>query len=266
MLAALLGAIIGAVLALTGAGGGILAVPLLVFGLGLSMVQAAPVGLLAVGLAASVGAVLGLKQGTVRYRAAGFVAGIGILVAPLGLQLAQRIPNAPLALAFSLVLIHACIRILRNSHRALRSGAQPPRPQASPCVLNPAKGRLRWSLPCARALAFTGAASGMLSGLLGVGGGFVLIPALTRYTDLEAKSILATSLAVIALVSTGGVGSAVLAGVMYWEVALPFAAGAVVGLILARRIAHKLAGPRLQQAFAIVGLCAAVMLGVGVMS
>ncbi|EPN38804.1 membrane protein, partial [Pseudomonas syringae pv. actinidiae ICMP 19096] len=53
-----LGVIIGAVLALTGAGGGILAVPLLVFGLGLTIVEAAPVGLLAVGLAAGVGAVL----------------------------------------------------------------------------------------------------------------------------------------------------------------------------------------------------------------
>ena len=61
-----LGAIIGAILALTGAGGGILAVPLLVFGLGLSMVQAAPIGLLAVGLAAGVGALLGLRQGVVR--------------------------------------------------------------------------------------------------------------------------------------------------------------------------------------------------------
>ncbi|MGK9867820.1 sulfite exporter TauE/SafE family protein, partial [Salmonella enterica subsp. enterica] len=60
-----LGAIIGAVLALTGAGGGILAVPLLVFGLGLSMVEAAPIGLLAVGLAAGVGAVLGLRKGVV---------------------------------------------------------------------------------------------------------------------------------------------------------------------------------------------------------
>lgn len=61
-----LGALIGIILALTGAGGGILAVPLLVFGLGLSMVEAAPVGLLAVGLAAGVGAVLGLRQGLVR--------------------------------------------------------------------------------------------------------------------------------------------------------------------------------------------------------
>ena len=66
-LSLLMGAAVGVVLALTGAGGGGLAVPLLVFGLHLQMSQAAPVGLLAVGLAASVGALLGLREGVVRY-------------------------------------------------------------------------------------------------------------------------------------------------------------------------------------------------------
>jgi len=260
-----LGSVIGAVLALTGAGGGILAVPVLVFGLSLSMVQAAPVGLLAVGLAASVGAVLGLKQGVVRYRAAGLVAGIGIIAAPMGLNLAQRIANAPLALAFSLVLIYASVRILRNASRVLRGGVAAQREETLPCVLNPTKGRLRWTLPCARALAFTGFASGLLSGLLGVGGGFVIIPALTRYTNLETKSIVATSLAVIALVSIGGVTTAALTGAMYWPAAIPFAVGAVLGLVAARQVAHKLAGPRLQQAFAIVGIFAALMLAASVL-
>lgn len=167
LLGAGLGAIIGAILALTGAGGGILAVPLLVFGLGLSMVEAAPIGLLAVGLAASVGAVLGLRQGIVRYRAAGFVAGIGILMAPLGLWLAHRLPNLPLALLFSLVLLYACGRILRKASLELKQGQPAPRPAFMPCVLNPAQGRLRWTLPCARALTFTGMLSGLLSGCWG---------------------------------------------------------------------------------------------------
>ena len=66
----LMGAAVGVILALTGAGGGILAVPMLVFGLHMSLVEAAPVGLLAVGLASAVGALLGLREGVVRYRAA----------------------------------------------------------------------------------------------------------------------------------------------------------------------------------------------------
>lgn len=64
----------------------------------------------------------------------------------------------------------------------------------------------------------------------------------------------------IALVSTGSVVSASVAGVMHWWVGAPFAAGAVLGLLLARTLAGKLAGPRLQQLFAVVGCGAAVLL------
>ncbi|MCB2256592.1 sulfite exporter TauE/SafE family protein [Pseudomonas chlororaphis] len=263
LLGAGLGALIGAILALTGAGGGILAVPLLVFGLGLSMVEAAPIGLLAVGLAASVGAVLGLREGIVRYRAAGFVAAIGVLMAPVGLWLAHRLPNLPLALLFSAVLLYACGRILLKATHELRHGRPAPRAAFQPCVLNPLQGRLRWTLPCARALTVTGMLSGLLSGLLGVGGGFVIIPALTRYTNLDSKSIVATSLAVIALVSAGSVVTASLSGVMHWAVGAPFALGAVLGLIAGRQVARYLAGPRLQQLFALVGMLAAVMLSLG---
>ncbi|MEJ7806353.1 MAG: TSUP family transporter, partial [Telluria sp.] len=69
-----LGMLTGVVMGLTGAGGGILAVPLLVFGLQLSVAEAGPIALLAVGAAAGVGALLGLRAGIVRYRAAVLVA------------------------------------------------------------------------------------------------------------------------------------------------------------------------------------------------
>lgn len=266
VLGAGLGAIVGSVLALTGAGGGILAVPLLVFGLGLSMVEAAPVGLLAVGVAATVGALLGLRQGIVRYRAAGFVAAIGVLLAPVGLWLAHRLPNLPLALAFSVVLVIASTRMFIKATRELHHGQPAPRPAFLPCVLNPQEGRLRWTLPCARALTFTGIVAGLLSGLLGVGGGFVIIPALTRYTDLPMKSVIATSLAVIALVSTGSVIIATLTGAMHWSIGAPFAVGAVLGLVVGRQVAHHLAGPRLQQLFAVVSVLAALLLAVNALA
>ena len=66
LISAGLGLIVGVILALTGAGGGILAVPLLVFGAGLRVAEAGPIGLLAVGMAAALGAGLGLKAGTVQ--------------------------------------------------------------------------------------------------------------------------------------------------------------------------------------------------------
>ena len=87
-----------------------------------------------------------------------------------------------------------------------------------------------------------------------------MVPALQRYTNLTAQSVLATSLAVIALVSTGSVVSASLAGVMHWQVGAPFAVGAVTGLLLARPLAARLAGPRLQQMFAVAGWLAALLL------
>lgn len=257
-----LGAVVGLILALTGAGGGILAVPLLVFGMHLTIQQAAPVGLIAVGAASAFGAVLGLREGLVRYRAAAVIGISGMVLAPLGVRLAHLIPNAPLMVAFAIVLGWVAWRMFNQARRG--AGARPEQAQAPPssvpCVVNPGEGRLVWTLPCASALAGTGAVSGVLSGLLGVGGGFVIVPSLSRYTDLPIRSILATSLAVIALVSVGGVAAAAWQGVVAWAVALPFALGAVIAMLAGRRLAARLAGAHLQRAFAVTSGAVAVLL------
>ena len=75
-----------------------------------------------------------------------------------------------------------------------------------------------------------------------MGGGFIIVPALRKATDLEMKSIVATSLAVIALVSAAGVLSAVLMGKMNWSIAIPFTFGAVMAMLLASAAAHRLSG------------------------
>jgi uncharacterized protein len=257
-----LGALVGLTLALTGAGGGILAVPLLVFSLHLGLAESAPVGLLAVGLASAVGAALGLREGRVRYRAAMVIGGAGMLLAPFGVWLAQRVPNGPLTLVFALVLGWSAWGMYQRSRAAQMTRlAQPP------CVRNPCTGRFIWTRPCSMVMASTGMVSGMLSGLLGVGGGFVIVPALTRYSDLAADSVVSTSLAVIALVSVSGVASATLHGSMPWPVAWPFAVGAMVALLAARRVAGRFSGPTLQRCFAALSAIVALMLLVrGVMA
>jgi uncharacterized membrane protein YfcA len=256
-----LGAVVGLILALTGAGGGILAVPLLVFGLHLPIAQAAPVGLIAVGSASALGAAMGLREGVVRYRAAAVIGVTGMLLAPLGVRLAHVIPNAPLTVAFAFVLAWVAWRMFTQARRSAAGAVPDPAPRSRPpCVRSPHDGRLIWTLPCAWALASTGAVSGVLSGLLGVGGGFVIVPSLGRYTDLATRSILATSLAVIALVSVGGVAAATWQGAIAWSVATPFAAGAIVALLAGRLIAARLAGPRLQQAFAVTSAGVALLL------
>lgn len=257
MVAMALGAVVGMTLALTGAGGGILAVPLLVFSLHLGLAESAPVGLLAVGLAAGVGAVLGLREGRVRYRAAMVIGGAGMLLAPLGVWLAQRVPNGPLTLAFALVLGWSAWGMYLRSRGATAVRATGEQPL---CVRNPCTGRFIWTRPCAMALASTGVASGMLSGLLGVGGGFVIVPALTRYSDLTADSIVSTSLAVIALVSISGVASATAHGAMPWSIAWPFAIGAMVALLAGRRVASRFSGPLLQRCFAALSAAVALVL------
>ncbi len=261
LLALGLGAVVGLILALAGAGGGILAVPLLVFGLHLSIMQAAPVGLIAVGAASAFGAVLGLREGLVRYRAAALIGITGMLLAPLGVRLARLIPNAPLMVAFSVLLAWVAFRMFKQARRtAVGQTESPPAHAQLPCVLNPSDGRLIWTLPCAWALAGTGAVSGILSGLLGVGGGFVIVPSLSRYTNLATRSIFATSLAVIALVSVGGVTAAAWQGSIAWAVAVPFAIGAIGALLTGRLIAARLAGARLQQAFAVTSGGVSVLL------
>lgn len=91
-----------------------------------------------------------------------------------------------------------------------------------------------------------------------------MVPALQRTTDLSARSILATSLAVIALVSLSGVATSAISGHLAWDVAAPFAAGAVGGMVVGGLISNRISGPKLQKGFAI--LCAAVALALLVKS
>ncbi|WP_322015120.1 sulfite exporter TauE/SafE family protein [Paraburkholderia sp. J12] len=257
LISAALGSFVGLVLALTGAGGAIIAVPLLVFGLGLEVAQAAPIGLLAVGLSAGMGALLALREGKVRYKAAALMASCGALVSPVGLWVAHRVPDAPLTLVFAALLALVAVRMFRQKSGATHGGPELA-PSSLPCRLNAERGKLDWTAPCARALAFSGALSGFLSGLLGVGGGFVIVPALKRASDIPMQGIVATSLAVIALVSSAGVAASAASGHMLWAGALPFAAGALAGMLGGRGVARHVSGVRLQQSFAAFAGCVAI--------
>jgi uncharacterized membrane protein YfcA len=250
-----LGLVVGVILALTGAGGGILAVPLLVFGIQMSVAEAGPIGLLAVGMAAALGAVLGLREGIVRYRAALLIAGSGMLLSPLGLWLAHRLDNRWLSVLFALILLLVALRTFRQ---ATQPAAAANVHAVHPCQRDGATGRFIWTSSCARALALSGTAAGLLSGLLGVGGGFVMVPALQRYTDLAMRSVVATSLAVIALVSVTGVVASAATGGVVWSVALPFSVGALAGMLAGRLVSARLAGPHLQIGFAAVSAAVAV--------
>lgn len=261
--AALLGAGVGLVLGLTGAGGGIFAVPALVFGLGWGVPQAGPVALLAVGASAAVGSAQGLRAGLVRYRAAMLMAGIGVCVAPLGTWMAHRLPERWLVGLFAIAMLIVAARMYRASRgaraRASTTGPSGAAAAAPPCRLDPATGRLHWTRRVAGTLGTIGAVSGFASGLLGVGGGFVIVPALRRFSDITVHGVVATSLFVIALISAGTVANAWWHGMHPGEQGWTFVVGAVAGMVLGRALAPRLAAARLQQVFS--ALMALVALG-----
>lgn len=252
-----LGLIVGLVLALTGAGGSIIAIPLLMFTLGWTLTQAGPVALLAVAASSALGAFIGLRAGIVRYRAAMLMAVAGLLIAPLGLYLAHQMPSWLLSLGFALLLTWIAVRMFRQARSELRgSRSDEGVHDGAACLIDPSTGRFRWTDRCGRALTLAGIGTGFLSGFFGVGGGFLIVPTLRRVTDLGANAIIATSMMVIMLVSTGTLITASIAGHLPWLTAWPFAAGALVGMLLGRVVAARISGPRLQQGFAL--LCGAI--------
>jgi uncharacterized protein len=258
-----LGLLVGLVMALTGAGGGVLAVPLLVFTTGLSVQEVSPIGLLAVGLAASLGAVLGLRAGEVRYKAAALMGCVGLLLSPVGFWVARQVDTKALGLAFSVVLLWVAFNAFRGAaNTEMHEVDAPPDSEKSkcPCIRSTETGKFIWTWPCARALVFSGALAGFLSGLLGVGGGFVLVPALQRFTNLSIQSVTVTSLAVIAIVSTFGVLNSIGAGVFNYKVGTTFAAAALFGMLGGRFISNKMPGAQLKRAFGVMSVILACLM------
>lgn len=266
LLALPLGAVVGLVLGLTGAGGSIIAVPLLMAGLGWSLTTAAPVALLAVATSAAYGTYTAWKLSYVRYRAALLMATLGILTAPAGIAVTKYLRPEQMTTLFAGVMIIVATRMFSQAIqspedtkilRATVSG-DGGRAHGPLCRLNQVTGRIIWTPVCIGLMSGIGTITGFLSGLLGVGGGFVIVPSLRAATELSMHSAVATSLMVIALVSTGTFGAMLIHGQAFsWLFAMPFVAGSLAGMWGGRLIAPKIAGPRLQQGFA------SLLIGIG---
>ena len=252
-LSAFLGVLIGAILGLTGAGGGILAVPALTIGMHWTLQQAAPVALIAVALGAAVGAAEGLRHGLVRYKAAALIALSGFPMVYGGQALAHQMAQTSLQAGFALVMLWVALRLYRQSGKP-HSGKSPSGESlvwGTTAQLDPASGKFIWTLPTACMLVSIGGLTGFLTGLLGVGGGFVIVPLLRKFTPVAMPGVVATSLMVVALVSASGVASALLhRAEIPWAVALSFSFTTVIGMALGRRLATRLAPRTVQAAFA----------------
>lgn len=235
------GLLIGCLLGLTGAGGGILAVPALIASQGWSVAQAAPVGLLAVTLAAFVGVIEGLINKNIRYKAALWMALISIPFAKYGVYLANIIPSVWLTFVFSLVMFFIAYRIFYNKLNELDD---------APCRINQQTGRFIWNFKTALILGGIGIIAGLLTGALGVGGGFVIVPALCKATNLKMKSIVATSLMVIFLIGSISISVNLLNGFQYpINISTTFVLSCISGLLIGRKIITYISAKTVQIIF-----------------
>ena len=253
LLSGIFGIAIGIILGLTGAGGGILAVPALVIGLGWSMTESAPVALFAVSAAAAVGAMDGLRKGLVRYRAALLMALLGAVFSRLGVHVAHLLPNTVLTSLFSMIMVIVAIRMIRQASGLSAKGADIQQCwQEKNCMINPQTGRLHWTPKCSASLAVVGSLSGLLTGMQGVGGGFLIVPAFQQLSDIRMHGIVATSLMTIALISAIAVASAVHAGAHITITGGVFIATSVSGMLLGRVLSPKISAKLIQLGFSSV--------------
>ena len=270
LLSVLFGALVGFALGLTGGGWSLLAVPLLVYGLSMAPREAFGVSLAAVGATALAGVIPRIRAGQVEIGTGVLFAIAGMLGAPLGTWIAGMIPETVLLMMFSVLMLLVAWTLWRKSNNGQSgvapettgcqtSDSQTSNGEAADCQTGngeatcqrTADGRLRLTSRCAVLLAIVGLTAGFLSGMFGVGGGFIIVPALVLFSGMPIHKAVATSLLVIVLVSISGVGSHVAAGrEIPLDVTGLFVVGGVAGMSLGRVVSERLPAAVLQKVFA----------------
>lgn len=250
-LSLIFGAIVGLSLGLTGGGGAIFAVPLLVYGLSIDPRQAVGISLAAVGMTSLIGFFGRWKAGQVEVGTGLLFAVAGMIGAPIGSWLSFLIPESLLLTLFSLLMLVVAIRMWRKTGPAESQPICATGDTDGPTCRRDAEGDLCLTSPCAVLLGIVGVLTGVLSGLFGVGGGFVIVPALVLYSGMAIHRAVGTSLLVITLVSASGVASHLWAGrEIPIDTTLYFVVGGVLGMYAGIWTSRYLSGPALQKVFA----------------
>ena len=229
LLALALSTLIGVSLGLLGGGGSILAVPVLVYVARVEVHSAIGMSLAIVGTTALVGGLVHARAGRVDLRAAALFGGAGMLGAPLGAQATHAVAPRVLLLLFAALMLAVGGLMLRGT-----AGARPAIPRPHPVAV-----------PAA------GFGVGLLTGFLGVGGGFLIVPALTLLTRLPIHAAVGTSLLVIAANSAAGVLGHLRQGEMPLGLTAALTASAALGALVGVRLASSLDPARLRRAIAV---------------
>jgi uncharacterized protein len=246
LLASPLGFLVGVALGALGGGGSILAVPVLVFVVGLSPSSATSTSLVVVGVASLVGTYEHWRSGHVRV-ATGLVFGlVGIGGSIAGSTLNRRLDGDLLLLAFAGLTLVAAWRILVGCPSCTKVEYPPDgagsavRARARPLTLTPAR---------LAKIALAGTVVGFLTGLFGVGGGFIIVPVLALALEFPMPSAVGTSLLVIAVNSASALAPR-LGGGIEWGTTAIFVVAATAGVMAGKRIGDRLDAKSMQRWFA----------------
>jgi hypothetical protein len=235
---------VGVALGLLGGGGSILTVPLLVYIAGMDAKEAIATSLLVVGVTSAVAVVAHARAGRVRWRTGLIFGAAGMAGAYVGGRLAEFVPGGVLLVAFALMMIATATAMLRGRRRAAGDGAA-------------AHGHLRIGR-----IVLDGLVVGLVTGLVGAGGGFLVVPALALLGGLTMPVAVGTSLLVIAMKSAAGLTGYLASVQIDWGLAAAVTAAAVAGSLVGGRLTGLVKPDHLRQGFGwFVLVMAAVILG-----
>jgi uncharacterized protein len=226
-------ALIGVSLGLTGAGGSVITLPVLVYLAGIPPKEAVGMSLLVVGAAALVGSIQRIRAGEFHWKAALMFAVAGMIGATGGARFTPLVSDTVLMLVFGLLMLAVGAHLLFNPNEE----STPPTEDCHP-------------VRCLSA----GLGIGILTGFIGVGGGFLLMPALVKFARLPMRVATGTSLAIISFNSTAGFISHLGEAPTRWGLALLFSGIAIVGVFIGSASASRLPVAHLRRIFAFVVL------------
>jgi uncharacterized membrane protein YfcA len=263
LLASPLGFLIGLSLGALGGGGSILAVPALVYAAGQDPKAATTTSLVLVTITALIGIIPHWRAGHVRL-AAGTVFGLaGIGGSLVGSAWNESVDADVLLLAFSMLMLVAAYAMWRRLQKqaaapAVRSAgaaaAAPERLATDPGVGTP----IRLDMATAVKVVIAGSFIGLLTGFFGVGGGFVIVPALVLALGFSMPDAVGTSLIVIAVNSTVALATRLPSGSIEWGTVIPFTIASLIGVFVGSRLASTRDPSFLQKWFVILLVVVAV--------
>jgi uncharacterized protein len=244
----ILGTLTGTLSGLLGIGGGLLMVPALTI-LGVPLVQATATSLVGVFLSAFSGSVQNLRTGDLNWRVSLVLAAFGIFTAQAGAWLGDRIPDHWLSLAFAgLLLLTIYLMNLRQSLKTRPTPANVyPTPRFAPT-------------------AGIGLLAGLLSGLLGVGGGLVMVPLQMLFLSEPIKSAIRTSLGAIVAIAISALAQHAWNGNVLWIPGLCLGVGGIVGAQLGSRLLPKLPDRTVNLMFRVTLILLAIYMVVRVLA